>query len=28
MRHISSWGGKFIVAIPEAEIVDPAELVA
>jgi SAM-dependent methyltransferase len=25
MRHIGSWGGKFIVPIPEARIIDPTE---
>ncbi len=26
MRHVGDWGGKFIVPIPQAEIVDPKEL--
>ncbi|MCI0600086.1 MAG: class I SAM-dependent methyltransferase [Beijerinckiaceae bacterium] len=26
MRHIGDWGGKFIVPIPEAGIIDPKEL--
>jgi SAM-dependent methyltransferase len=26
MRHIADWGGKFIVPIPEVEVVDPREL--
>ncbi|MEQ1711645.1 MAG: methyltransferase C-terminal domain-containing protein, partial [Hyphomicrobium sp.] len=25
MRHIGAWGGRFIVPIPEAAIVDPKE---
>jgi hypothetical protein len=25
MQHIGSWGGKFVVPIPEIEIVDPRE---
>jgi hypothetical protein len=26
MQHVASWGGKFVVPIPEIEIVDPREL--
>lgn len=26
MRHIADWGGKFVVPIPELEIIDPKEL--
>jgi SAM-dependent methyltransferase len=26
MRHVGDWGGKFIVPIPDAEIIDPREL--
>jgi len=26
MRHVADWGGKFIVPIPEAMIIDPKEL--
>lgn len=26
MRHIAGWGGKFLVPIPEASIIDPKEL--
>jgi hypothetical protein len=26
MRHIGDWGGKFIVPIPEATIIDPKEM--
>lgn len=26
MRHIADWGGKFIVPIPEVEVIDPREL--
>ena len=26
MRHVGSWGGKFVVPIPEVEIIDPKEL--
>ena len=28
MRHIGSWGGRFVVPIPELTVVDPAEVVA
>jgi Nucleoside-diphosphate-sugar pyrophosphorylase involved in lipopolysaccharide biosynthesis/translation initiation factor 2B, gamma/epsilon subunits (eIF-2Bgamma/eIF-2Bepsilon) len=27
MRHVGQWGGKFILPIPEAMIIDPRELV-
>jgi SAM-dependent methyltransferase len=26
MRHVGAWGGKFIVPIPEVEVIDPNEL--
>ena len=26
MRHVGTWGGKFIVPIPEVEVIDPKEL--
>lgn len=28
MRHISAWGGKFIIPIPSIETIDPRELVS
>ena len=28
MRHIAEWGGKFVVPIPEVEIIDPKELMS
>ena len=26
MRHVAQWGGKFLVPIPEATVIDPADL--
>ena len=26
MRHVASWGAKFIVPIPEVTVIDPKEL--
>jgi hypothetical protein len=26
MRHVGDWGCKFIVAIPEIEVIDPRDL--
>src|SRR5262249_279411 len=28
MRHVSAWGGRFVVPVPETKVIDPLEVVA